>query len=956
MAAALGIPLRGQPLRGLRAILPLIGVSLLACSSESQTASSAFNFPIDFSYACEGDGKTIAPTNNESAKDIDDTRMCPDVGGAQGDMFGVVLDRQPPQLMVLQVNPASGGRRIIDVDYFVPGVTGIAVGRTPIRVLRAPDWSAFYVISAGDQRIDRVVIGGYDGTDLTYTLESFALPGTPIEAALIGDDLIVASRDTAELWVYDVAANPVAPPLTTLAVTDRVAAIEPIGTNWLVTYRTRKTVAILAPDGTSVAEAGLVPQCRDGLDNDGDGTIDRADVDCLDMNDDDEGATTGAERVASPTPGPGFAGAAACANGVDDDDDGATDFPEDLGCTGADSDGELLSACNDGVDQDGDGLTDLLDDSCYNSAGTVEGQVPADGPFHPTFIDGGEYGRFVYVLDERVGEIVVFATDSATLTRVDINAADGNPPALTAVEFDDFGTEAEERFAVPAVRPPAYRRQGIKNIQLFESNAAALSSGRLRGELWDRIIDVVDGEASVSLTPNSAEWKPDYCAPTPTDRCVQPAFDDATWFAFGVNLQGGIQLIEAIRRGTPMHTLSQRVVDPSLRTHKVSAPRLTLRGTLANARGEPEIGLPFIGAALEEVLVERVEDETPERLRRFGVWPPSDFEEAPNETWIITYQGKLPGANGLGVLDGVTFTDAAARYCEHGVAPGDLLQLVVPVASADPALLQPVPVVTGDVTCPTRAPDTQLVEVTITAVGMNTLTIDPASATARPQLPVLDEAAIEAQRLSLRACREALDELDATLGLPENLSALAPLTAAQLPPVTRYAVRGGEWVFVGSRSGFLHRNRWDRATSTCSVDDTLDPRLTARASEVPDAVSKYETCPPQAEQLQEETVTTIAPEANRFVNPSFGLDIFPACEVLADGTIAPLPSQQDTAFTFAVTGPHQGSALSVSDSIAGVRVPLLDFRRQQVQLDTAAKRASILQLRLGDSEVVIVFD
>ena len=86
-----------------RGILPLIGVGLLACSSESQTASSAFNFPIDFSYACEGDGKTVAPTNDETAAKFDATRMCPDVGGAQGDLFGVVLDRQPPQLMVLQV-------------------------------------------------------------------------------------------------------------------------------------------------------------------------------------------------------------------------------------------------------------------------------------------------------------------------------------------------------------------------------------------------------------------------------------------------------------------------------------------------------------------------------------------------------------------------------------------------------------------------------------------------------------------------------------------------------------------------------------------------------------------------------------------------------------------------------------------------------------------------------------
>ncbi len=47
---------------------------------------------------------------------------------------------------------------------------------------------------------------------------------------------------------------------------------------------------------------------------------------------------------------------------------------------------------------------------------------------------------------------------------------------------------------------------------------------------------------------------------------------------------------------------------------------------------------------------------------------------------------------------------------------------------------------------------------------------------------------------------------------------------------------------------------------------------------------------------------------------------------------------------------------SVSDAVALARVPLLDFRRQQVQLDTAAKRAAILQLRLGDPEVIVVFE
>lgn len=944
-------------------VLLALTLALGACSTDSQVASSAFTFPIDFSFACEGDGRTVAPENDETAASLAATRMCPDLTpGAQGDFFGVVLDRQPPQLLVMQLNPASGTRRLVDADYFLPGVSGIPVGAGPLRVLRTPDWSAFLVVSASERRVDRVVLRGLsDSGVLSFETSSFALPGTPIEAEVIGDDLVVVPRDEPALWRFALAGDGLAPTLETVALPDRVARITDVDARWLVTWRTRRTVAILDPDGTLVSEMGLVPACRDGLDNDGDGVADRDDPDCRDMHDDDESELSGAPRAAEPLPLISFDGAPSCDNGVDDDGDGATDFPDDLACAAADDDGERLPACADGVDQDGDGATDLADESCYAPWQNLEGQLPDDGPFHATFIDGGEHGRFVYVLDERAGEIVVFALgEDATLTRVDVNAEDADPPALTWVEFNEFDAEPQEHLAIPAVRPPAYRRQGIKNIQITETNASSLSSGRLRGERWDRIIPPAEDGAqpSVSLTPNSAEWKPHACAPTPTDRCEQPALDDATWFAFGANLDGRIQLIEAIRRGTPMHRLAQRQLDPSLREHDITAPRLTRRGTLINGRGEPQPGLPFIGAALEEVLEERVAQESPERMRRYGIWPPAYFEEAPSETWSVSYQGRIPNAGGaLGaLLDETRFVDANARFCEAGVSPGDILQLEVPVDSADPSLVHTVPVTTSAGECPTRPATTALVELTISEVGMTSLTLDPSNARLRPHLPVLDTDAIEAQRLSLRACRDALERLDERLGLPENLATRDGVAPAELPPTVRYAVRGSAWTAVGSRSGFLHRQRWDRAAGLCLVDESLDARLNGRLSEVPDAVAKYQSCPPPPSQLLENTVEAIAPAAERFTNPSFALDVFPACETLEDGRIAPLPSQQDTVLTFAVTGPHQGSALSIADSVSIARVPLIDFRRQQVQLDTARRRAAILQLRLGNPEVVVVFD
>lgn len=951
--------------QSLSTLLLLAALSALgACSSGAQNASSAFSLPIDFSYACEGAaGHTVPPDNDETAASISSTRMCPDVeSGVQGDLFGVVLDRLPPQLLVMNINPASGNRRLIDTDFFIPGITGISVGKGPLRVLRAPDWSAFYVVSASDRRVDRIVLERLDDDGiLSFSQQSFELPDTPIEAEVIGTDLLIAARDQAELWRYDLAADPVAPPLSVISLPDRLAHVIALDQRWLVTWRTRRTVTLMEPDGTIISEAGLTAQCRDGLDNDGDGLTDDADIDCSDAGDDDEGDATGAERTAPPAVAASYDGTPSCSNGIDDDEDGATDYPEDLACADSEDDGELAPECSDGIDQDGDGLTDLDDETCYAAWGNHEGQLPADGPFHPTLVDAGEYGRFVYVLDERVGEILVFDVSDGGFARVDVNAEDTELPALESVPFGEFDDEPDLDHAVDAIRPPAHRARGLKNIRVTSANMVSLSNQRLRGELWSRIIAPENpGEApSVSLTPNSALWKPAVCAPTPTDRCQQPDLDDATWYAFGANLDGRIQLVEAIRRGMPVHRLAERVRDPSLRRHDTTAPRLTRRGTLINARGEPQPKLPFIGAALEEVLEERVPDETPERFRRFGIWPPSDFEETPSETWIITYQGRIPEANGVlgSLVEATRFVDPRARFCEAGVQPGDLLQLEVPVESADPSLQHTLEVVTSDgVTCPTREQDLALVELTIEEVGMTSLTLDATGAVLRPRLPVLDEEAIGEQRISLRACRDALETIDEELGLPDNLATHEGVEPGDLPRALGYSVRGSSWIFVGGDSGFLHRQRWDRETASCVVDEDLDERLTGRSTEVPDAVSKYEQCPPGASQLQEDTVEEIAPASGRFYNPSFGVDIFPACETTSEGEIVHVPSQQDTALSFIISGPHSSSSLSVSDAVAITRVPLLDFRRQQVQLDVGLNRASILQLRIGNPDVIAVFD
>ncbi|TNF34269.1 MAG: hypothetical protein EP329_07435, partial [Deltaproteobacteria bacterium] len=278
-----------------------LAVVASGCTSTPATPSSAFSLPIDFAFACEGDGQTVAPENDETASSLNDTRMCPDLasGAVQGELYGVVLNRQPPGLVVVQMNPAVGSRDVIDADAFVPGHSPIPVGREPIRVLTAADYSAFYVLSAGDLEVDRVSITGHPD-ELTYTVDAFALPGVPATGVMAGDTLVVAAAYAAELWLFDLGADPVEPPLTVVPVPGRVQELVRYGADALVaTWVDRPVVTRLGLDGAVLGEAGLAPECRDGLDNDGDGATDGGDEDCLDADDDDESPATGAARLAA---------------------------------------------------------------------------------------------------------------------------------------------------------------------------------------------------------------------------------------------------------------------------------------------------------------------------------------------------------------------------------------------------------------------------------------------------------------------------------------------------------------------------------------------------------------------------------------------------------------------------------------------------------------------------------
>ncbi len=115
------------------------------------------------------------------------------------------------------------------------------------------------------------------------------------------------------------------------------------------------------------------PQCRDGIDNDGDGRVDLNDPGCQNPDDPNEGDDP------------------QCSDRRDNDNDGLIDFPNDPGCVNAQDNDEFnapLPQCRDGIDNDGDGRIDLNDPGCSGPDDTNEGDDPACSDRRDNDFDG----------------------------------------------------------------------------------------------------------------------------------------------------------------------------------------------------------------------------------------------------------------------------------------------------------------------------------------------------------------------------------------------------------------------------------------------------------------------------------------------------------------------------------------------------------------------------------------
>lgn len=833
------LPIAARPFRFAAERIRAIGLLMVALAGASCTNTTA---PVmdgmvgarAAAILCLDNGKLTAGASCGT-----DTKVRALVGGGSRGTLGLALPAVPSWA---------------DQDPAVPGVSPLRIAGLPIALATDHANQKAYVatVDGGQRRIVQVELGKLAANRI--------VAGPSAELSFVPSDLAIIERGGAS-WL--VVADPAGGTLQLLAVSGFSAS--PQWTTWqvggspgaLLSVPSRKHLwvghlqqgyvsTLDSETGTPVGAAVPIDlACRDGLDGDGDGLVDRLDPGCdgpLDddernaelasactngVDDDGDGATDSADPgcLAAPLLG-GFSVADGCRDGLDNDGDGKADFPADPGCADASDGSEASDApgCANGLDDDGDGQTDASDLQC--SQGLVrEWLVDATAASLPgpasAACDNG-------VDDDGDGTIDLQDSDCARRTDSAEAGPDSAPAVRLAITSDDQWIAVAHQGRREVLFIDAGKRQLLRPV-VGKSTPFQRTS---RLDAHDNVLGLAFGGRPAALTAVTYAGK--------------PAIAIAT-------APGGLVIAEL--DGTDPAAPSIRLVAGATTTASISKPVLWVAGSAVDIGSTIPVRYASLGPLRTET--------TPGGIRAYGILTTKDTFEHRAEQWRLTYQGLLPGGErttGRWVSPGILH-DAGADFCQIGVVPGDLV------------ILPATPGCTGGSAKSVRVP--------VLEVFGDTLRLDSAAAVEDLVLTKANQASVD---------------------LAEGASLAAAMT---LPPpscfadgAVPYQLRSAQWLLTGSRTGLLsHRNARDGRCADLSPELVQAARLKeATLRKVGGVVQRPSACPYAGTALDE------AFEPTPLDTPVFaGLQMRPGCANKAVGgspVVQVLPSLRESAWTW----------------------------------------------------------
>lgn len=795
-----------------------------------------------------------------------------------------------------------------DQDKAVPGMSPLAIAGLPV---------AMAVDVTGQQAVVATIDGGHRRlarVDLAKLASNRMSVAGQTELGFVPADVAVLQIDgQGWLAVADPAGGAIhLTPAAGLGAAPAWTRWEVGGSPSALTYlpgRRQLWIGHLHHGYATVVQVDTVPAtwqavaidagCRDGLDGDGDGLIDRLDPGCdgpLDdderdpelakdcsngVDDDGDGATDLADAGCAAQPLlSGFAVADGCRDGVDNDGDGQTDFPADGGCADfADaSEASEASGCANGVDDDGDGQTDGADAQCAQGLSrewvadpSVASVATAPAPACDNGIDDDGDGT-TDLQDPDCGR----RSDSA-------EAGPDNAPAVRLAATSDerwlaVAHQGRREVLFVDIAKRQLLRPALGNTTPFQRSS--------RLDARDNVLGLAFGGRPTALTAVTYAGKPAIAIATSP---------------------GGLTIAQL--DGADADHPSIRLLATTATAASVSKPVLWVAGSAVDLGAV----VPARYASLGPLVVSGKGSDT----SFYGVQLTKDAFEHRSEQWRLTYQGMLPGGErdtgrwiGAGVLH-----DPGADFCQIGVVPGDLV-----ILPATPA-----------------------------CAGGSAKTV---------RVPVL-EVYGDTLRLDVAAAREDLVFTKANQANYDLAQDPTPAAALALPPpqcfvdgAMHYELRAPQWLLTGSRTGLLSRRpSRDGVCAPLAAELLHAARLAEPAlRQVSGQVQRPASCPYASTGLDGAFV------AGPLTTPVFaGLQVRPGCANKAVGgtpVVQVLPSLREAAWTWGIA---PGYTPRIS-AIGAAPTALLGGAKLSRVLAADAGRGALVVVDVASGTVVSTLD